>query len=64
MERELTQARLLSALGSPADLLLQARSEKHRDAVADGFITEFKTITVSIREFEQTFLSSPEKMVE
>jgi len=60
LEKELRQARILVDRGSTVFLLpeMSQPSEKHRkfpDAVVDGLIMEFKTVTGSIRQVEARY---------
>ena len=60
LEKELRQARILVDRGSTVYLLPESTQphEKHvkyPDAVVDGFIMEFKTITGSIRQVEERY---------
>jgi hypothetical protein len=60
LEKELQQARILVERGSTVYLLPEIslsneRHKKHPDAVVDGYIMEFKTITGSIRQVEERY---------
>jgi len=60
LEKEVLQARLLAARGSTVYLLpeTQRPGEKHikfPDAIVDGQVMEFKTITGSIRQVEERY---------
>jgi hypothetical protein len=58
LEKELRQARILVDRGSTVYLLPEAASikrVKHPDAIVDGCIMEFKTITGSIRQVEERY---------
>jgi sulfur transfer complex TusBCD TusB component (DsrH family) len=63
LEKELVQARMLTARGSviyllPEKVYADNIGEKHPDAVVDGEIMEFKTITGNVREIERRFKES------
>lgn len=61
LEKELIQARILAKAGSVIYLLPETPVkdyEKHPDAVVDGFVMEFKTITGGIRQIEERFKES------
>ncbi|MDR3303364.1 MAG: hypothetical protein LBS86_03030, partial [Treponema sp.] len=55
LEKELIQARILAALGHTVYLLPESgpRNTKHPDAIVDGFIMEFKTITGNERKIRE-----------
>ena len=60
LEKEVKQARLLVTRGSTVYLLpeIQPPGEKHQkypDAVVDGQIMEFKTVTGGIRQIEERY---------
>jgi len=60
LEKELLQARILADRGSTVYLLPEMpqpgiKHVKHPDAVVDGYIMEFKTITGSIRQVEERY---------
>jgi hypothetical protein len=60
LEKERIQARILTAQGSTVYLLPEIADPvhdgvKHPDAVVDGFVMEFKTITGGIRQVEHHF---------
>jgi hypothetical protein len=60
LEKELRQARILVDRGSTVYLLPETpqpgvKRVKHPDAVVDGYIMEFKTITGSIRQVEERY---------
>jgi hypothetical protein len=60
LEKELRQARILVVRGSTVYLLPEAagpneKHVKHPDAVVDGNVMEFKTITGSIRQVEARY---------
>jgi hypothetical protein len=66
LDKELVQARILTSRGSTVYLLPEVIDParlgvKYPDAVVDGFIMEFKTITGSIREIEKRFKESRRK---
>jgi hypothetical protein len=64
LEKERVQARLLVSRGSTVYLLPEPTSisgEKHPDAVVDGFVMEFKTVTGSIEKVEKRFKGAREK---
>ena len=60
LEKELRQARILAERGSTIYLLPETANPnekhvKHPDAVVDGYVMEFKTITGSIRQVEERY---------
>jgi len=60
LEKELRQARILTDRGSTVYLLPEmpqpgVKRVKHPDAVVDGYIMEFKTVTGSIRQVEERY---------
>jgi hypothetical protein len=66
LEKELVQARMLTAYGSTVYLLPEIVDPanlgvKHPDAVVDGFLMEFKTISGSINQVEHRFQESRKK---
>jgi hypothetical protein len=63
LEKELAQARILAALGHAVYLLPERgpRRVKHPDAVVDGLIMEFKTITGNIRKVKENYKSARKK---
>ncbi|GMO41745.1 MAG: hypothetical protein Pg6C_02760 [Treponemataceae bacterium] len=66
LNKELVQARILKLRGSCIYLLPEVISqesvgEKFPDAVVDGFLTEFKTVTGNLREIEKRFKESRKK---
>jgi hypothetical protein len=66
LKKELIQARLLTAAGSVVYLLPEIvdpakRGEKHPDAVVDGFLMEFKTITGKVDRIGEYFEDSRKK---
>jgi hypothetical protein len=66
LEKELVQARILTSRGSTVYLLPEVSTAssigvKHPDAVVDGFLMEFKTISGSIHQVEERFKESRKK---
>jgi hypothetical protein len=62
LDKEITQARILAGLGSVIYLLPEVEfGKKHPDAVVDGVIMEFKTITGSIRQVGERFNDARKK---
>jgi hypothetical protein len=63
LEKELTQARILAACGHTVYLLPESgsRKTKHPDAIVDGLIMEFKTVTGNIRKIAGNFKAAKEK---
>ncbi|MDR3140025.1 MAG: hypothetical protein LBT95_10215 [Treponema sp.] len=63
LEKELAQARILAALGHEVYLLPERgpRKVKHPDAVVDGLIMEFKTITGNIRKIKENYKEARKK---
>jgi hypothetical protein len=66
LDKELIQARILTARGSTVYLLPEVVDPanigiKYPDAIVDGYVMEFKTITGSVREIERRFKESREK---
>jgi hypothetical protein len=66
LKKELVQARILTAQGSTVYLLPEVVDPanigiKYPDAVVDGYVMEFKTITGNVREIERRFKESREK---
>ena len=57
-EKELVQARILADMGSMVYFLPEKGGGKHPDAVVDGYITEFKTVTGNINRIEEHYRSS------
>jgi hypothetical protein len=60
LEKELRQARILADRGSTVYLLPETahpheKHVKYPDAVVDGYIMEFKTVTGSIRQVEERY---------
>jgi hypothetical protein len=62
-EKELAQARILATLGHRVYLLpeIGPRKVKHPDAVVDGLIMEFKTITGNIRKVKENYKAARKK---
>jgi hypothetical protein len=60
-EKELIQARILTVQGSTVYFLPEKGEDKHPDAVVDGFIIEFKTVTGNRNRIEEHFRSSRKK---
>jgi hypothetical protein len=66
LEKELRQARILVDRGSSIYLLPEIvhpgeKHVKYPDAVVDGYIMEFKTITGSIRQIEERYKEARKK---
>ena len=63
LEHELTQARILASLGHTVYLLPEfgPRKTKHPDAIVDGLIMEFKTVTGNERKIKEKFKEAREK---
>jgi hypothetical protein len=66
LEKELAQARILTAHGSAVYLLPEITDPardgvKHPDAVVDGYLMEFKTITGSINQIGHRFRDARKK---
>jgi hypothetical protein len=66
LEKELVQARILTGQGSTVYLLPEIAGPdnigvKHPDAIVDGYLMEFKTITGSINQVEHRFRESRKK---
>jgi hypothetical protein len=63
LEKELTQARILAALGHTVYLLPESgpRKMKHPDAIVDGLIMEFKTVTGNERKIRENFKDARKK---
>jgi hypothetical protein len=63
LEKELEHAQIIAADGHTVYLLPEQgpRSVKHPDAVVDGLIMEFKTITGNIRKIAENFKAAREK---
>ena len=66
LEKELRQARILVARGSTVYLLPEysspkEKNKKYPDAVVDGHVMEFKTITGSLRQVEVRYKEARKK---
>jgi hypothetical protein len=61
LEKELIQARILVGFGSTVYLLPEEGREKHPDAVVDGHIMEFKTVTGKVDRVEEHYRKSRKK---
>jgi hypothetical protein len=63
LEKELVQARILTARGSTVYFLpeIGPSGQKHPDTITDGYLMEFKTISGSVRQIEKHFKESREK---
>jgi hypothetical protein len=66
LKKELIQARILTAQGSVIYLLPEIvdpakRGEKHPDAVVDGFLMEFKTVTGKVERIGEHYREAREK---
>jgi hypothetical protein len=66
LEKELCQARILVERGRTVYLLPETshpgeKNVKYPDAVVDGYVMEFKTITGSIRQVEERYKEAREK---
>ena len=66
LDKELEQARILVSRGSTVFLLPESdqpkiKKKKYPDAVVDGYVTEFKTITGGIRQVERRYKKAKEK---
>jgi hypothetical protein len=66
LKKELVQARILTAQGNVVYLLPEIvdpakQGEKHPDAVVDGFLMEFKTITGKVERIGEYFEDSRKK---
>jgi hypothetical protein len=63
LEKEIAQARLLAAQGHAVYLLPEngPRGMKHPDAVVDGFIMEFKTVTGNLRKIKENYKDARRK---
>ena len=63
LEQELSQARILAALGHAVYLLPEfgPRKTKHPDAIVDGFIMEFKTVSGNERKIKEKYKEAREK---
>ena len=63
LDHELAQARTLAALGHTIFLLPEfgPRKTKHPDAIVDGLIMEFKTVSGNERKIKEKFKEAREK---
>ena len=63
LNQELAQARILSTKGHSVYLLPESgpRKTKHPDAIVDGLIMEFKTVTGNERKIKEKFKEAREK---
>lgn len=63
LEKELAQAQILAAMGHTVYLPPESgtRKTKHPDAIVDGLIMEFKTVTGNIRKVAENFKAAREK---
>ena len=63
LDHELAQARILAALGHTVFLLPEfgPRKAKHPDAIVDGRIMEFKTVSGNERKIKEKFKEAMEK---
>jgi hypothetical protein len=63
LEQELSQARILAALGHTIYLLPEfgPRKTKHPDAIVDGLIMEFKTVSGNERKIKEKYKEAREK---
>ncbi|MDR1901916.1 MAG: hypothetical protein LBQ88_06525 [Treponema sp.] len=63
LEKEIAQARLLAAQGHAVYLLPEngPRGRKHPDAIVDGLVMEFKTITGSPRKVRENYKDARKK---
>jgi len=63
LEKELAQARILAALGHTIYLLPEfgPRKTKHPDAIVDGIIMEFKTVSGNERKIKEKYKEAREK---
>ena len=63
LDQELSQARILAALGHTVYLLPEfgPRKTKHPDAIVDGFIMEFKTVSGNERKIKEKYKEAREK---
>ncbi|MCL2319817.1 MAG: hypothetical protein FWC45_07005 [Treponema sp.] len=63
LNQELAQARILEALGHTVYLLPEfgPRKVKHPDAIVDGLIMEFKTVTGNERKIKEKYKEAREK---
>ena len=63
LAQELSQARILAAFGHAVYLLPEfgPRKTKHPDAIVDGFIMEFKTVSGNERKIRENFKDARKK---
>ena len=63
LDHELAQARILAVLGHTVFLLPEfgPRKTKHPDAIVNGFIMEFKTVTGNERKIKEKFKEARKK---
>jgi hypothetical protein len=61
LKKEIAQARILTERGSSVYLIPEKGEGKHPDAVVDGHIMEFKTITGNIGRIEEHYLAARAK---
>jgi hypothetical protein len=63
LDQELSQARILAALGHTVYLLPEfgPRKTKHPDAIVDGLIMEFKTVSGNERKIRENFKDARKK---
>ena len=63
LNQELSQARILAALGHAVYLLPEfgPRKTKHPDAIVDGLIMEFKTVSGNERKIRENFKDARKK---
>ena len=63
LDQELSQARILAALGHAVYLLPEfgPRKTKHPDAIVDGLIMEFKTVSGNERKIKEKYKEAREK---
>ena len=63
LNQELSQARILAALGHTVYLLPEfgPRKTKHPDAIVDGLIMEFKTVSGNERKIKEKYKEAREK---
>jgi hypothetical protein len=63
LDQELAQSRILAALGHTVYLLPEfgSRKTKHPDAIVDGIIMEFKTVSGNERKIKEKYKEAREK---
>jgi len=63
LEQELSQARILAAIGHTVYLLPEfgPRKTRHPDAIVDGLIMEFKTVSGNERKIKEKYKEAREK---